>query len=71
MDTAQDETTEEAPVKNTSEVTITGVQMPFWSMVGLLLKWAFAAIPAAIVLAIIGFGFYFLFNVAIYLSAHH
>jgi hypothetical protein len=28
--------------------------MPFWSMVGFMIKWAIAAIPAAIVLFLIG-----------------
>lgn len=38
-------------------VTVTDVNMPFASMVGFMIKWALAAIPAMIILAfIIGFG---------------
>ncbi len=39
------------------EVTVTGFEMPFFNMVGFMVKWAFASIPAAIViLAVIMFG---------------
>jgi len=40
--------------KNTTEVTIVDVKMPFMSMVVFLVKSAIAAIPAFIILAIIG-----------------
>ena len=35
------------------EVIVTDVQIPFGSMVVLMIKWAFAAIPAAIIILII------------------
>ena len=36
------------------EVVVTDVKIPFWSMVVLMVKWAIAAIPALIILLIIG-----------------
>lgn len=36
-----------------NEVIIKDIQMPFWSMVTFMVKWAFAAIPAIIIVAII------------------
>ena len=36
------------------EVIVTDVQIPFWSMVVLMVKWAIAAIPAVIILLVIG-----------------
>lgn len=45
MDTASDART---------EVVVTDVQMPFWSMVVFMIKWALASIPAFIILAILG-----------------
>jgi hypothetical protein len=36
-----------------NEVIIKDIQMPFWSMVTFMVKWAFAAIPAIIIIAII------------------
>ena len=36
------------------EVVVTDVKIPFWSMVVLMVKWAVAAIPALIILIIIG-----------------
>jgi len=36
------------------EVIVTDVQIPFWSMVVLMVKWAIAAIPAVIILIVIG-----------------
>jgi len=38
-----------------SEVVIVDVDMPFTSMIGFMVKWAIAAIPALIILAIIFF----------------
>jgi hypothetical protein len=35
-----------------NEVVIRDIQMPFWSMVTFMVKWAFAAIPAMIIFAI-------------------
>ncbi len=39
-------TTDLAP---TTRVVVTDVDVPFWSMVALMIKWAFASIPALIV----------------------
>jgi len=36
-----------------TEVVITNVKMPFWSMVRFMVKWSIASIPAVIILAII------------------
>jgi len=36
------------------EVVDTDVRIPFWSMVILLVKWAIAAIPALIILIVMG-----------------
>jgi hypothetical protein len=36
------------------EVVVTDVKVPFWSMVVLMVKWAVAAIPALIILFVIG-----------------
>ena len=35
------------------EVVVTDVKMPFWSMVVIMIKWSFAAIPAVIILSLI------------------
>ncbi|MBO8093655.1 MAG: hypothetical protein J7D60_10125 [Prosthecochloris sp.] len=32
------------------EVVVTDIQMPFWSMVKFMIKWAIASIPAIIIL---------------------
>lgn len=37
-----------------NEVVITDIKMPFWSMVGFMVKWAIAAIPAIIILVFLG-----------------
>lgn len=34
-------------------VAIADVQIPFWRLVGIMIKWMFAAIPAAIIFSII------------------
>jgi hypothetical protein len=39
---------------NKIEVVITDIKIPFGSMVVLILKWALAAIPAMIILIILG-----------------
>jgi hypothetical protein len=36
------------------EVVVVDVKIPFWSMVVLMVKWAIAAIPAAIILFLLG-----------------
>lgn len=36
------------------EVIVTDVQIPFWSMVVLMVKWAIAAIPAVTILLVLG-----------------
>jgi len=36
-----------------TEVVVTNVKMPFWSMVRFMVKWSIASIPAVIILAII------------------
>lgn len=40
--------------KNPQRVIVTDIHMPFMSMVGFMVKWAIASIPALIVLAFIG-----------------
>lgn len=37
-----------------NEVVITDIKMPFWSMVVFMVKWAIAAIPAIIILSLLG-----------------
>jgi hypothetical protein len=39
---------------NTQEIVVTDIRIPFWSMVVLMVKWALAAIPAVIILIVIG-----------------
>jgi hypothetical protein len=39
---------------NTQEIVVTDIRIPFLSMVVLLVKWALAAIPAMIILIVIG-----------------
>lgn len=36
-----------------SDVIIKDIQMPFWSMVTFMVKWAFAAIPAIVIIGFI------------------
>ena len=36
------------------EIVVTDIKIPFWSMVVLMVKWALAAIPAVIILIVIG-----------------
>jgi len=38
-----------------ARVVVTDVDMPFWSMVGFMVKWAIASIPAAVILTLLGF----------------
>ena len=37
-----------------AEVVVTDIHMPFWSMVWFMVKWSIAAIPAIIILFVIG-----------------
>lgn len=39
---------------NSRQIVVTDIKIPFWSLVVLLVKWALAAIPAVIILVIIG-----------------
>jgi hypothetical protein len=36
-----------------SGVQITGISIPFWDLVAIMIKMAFAAIPAAIIIALV------------------
>ena len=36
------------------EVVVTDIKIPFWAMVVLMVKWAIAAIPAVVILIVIG-----------------
>lgn len=45
-----------------NEVSVTDIDMPFSSMIYLMIKWAIAAIPAAIILFILGAIFVSLFS---------
>ena len=40
--------------ENLTHIVVTDIKMPFWSMVILMIKWAIAAIPAFIILAVLG-----------------
>lgn len=44
-------------------VKITDIDLPFWSMVQILVKWALASIPALLILMLIFVGFTSLFGV--------
>lgn len=49
---------------NKQEVIVTDIQIPFWSMVVLMVKLAIASIPALIILSILGMlasGFFTIF----------
>jgi hypothetical protein len=46
--------TREAGAETITQVVVRDFDMPFWSMVGFMLKWAFASIPALIVLIMVG-----------------
>jgi len=43
-----------------TEVVVTNIKMPFWSMVAFMIKWTIATIPAMILLFFIGVGLVFL-----------
>lgn len=40
----------------TGRVVVVDVEMPFWSMVTLMVKWTIASIPAFLILALLAFG---------------
>ena len=40
--------------ETSAHVVVTDIRMPFWSMVVFMIKWAIAAIPALIILAVLG-----------------
>jgi hypothetical protein len=42
-------------VEKPTEVKVVGFDMPFWNMVGFMIKVVFAAIPALLILALISF----------------
>lgn len=42
--------------RESSSVIVTDIDMPFWSMVSFMVKWAIASIPAIIILALIVVG---------------
>lgn len=44
----------ETAVARTVRVSVVDINMPFPSMVGFMIKWALAAIPAFVILAVIG-----------------
>lgn len=52
----------------TMPVVLTGLSIPFWDLVVILVKLAIAAIPAVIILSMIS-GAIFLFGIAVF-SAH-
>jgi hypothetical protein len=41
--------------ETSQKVIVTDIHMPFASMVGFMVKWALASIPAMIILSIVGF----------------
>lgn len=46
--------TEPAAPSVTQRVTVTDIDMPFRSMVNFMVKWVLAAIPALLILAVLG-----------------
>lgn len=46
-------TNENNPLVTDGKVVVTDIQMPFGSMVLFMIKWALAAVPAAMILAVI------------------
>jgi hypothetical protein len=45
---------EQRMAKDKEGVIVTDIKIPFWSMVVLMVKWSIAAIPAGIILFLIG-----------------
>jgi len=48
-----------------NEVTIVGIDVPFLDIVGIIVKWTLASIPAAIMLGIVYLGFIAVFGTLI------
>ena len=42
------------PAAEAMDVYVSNINMPFWAMVGFIIKWSIAAIPAGILMLIIG-----------------
>ncbi|MFZ2642653.1 MAG: hypothetical protein WA117_16770 [Verrucomicrobiia bacterium] len=55
----------ETPDETPTAVIVTDIDMPFWSMVTFMFKWAIASIPALIALAFVGLVVSGLFTTAI------
>ena len=51
-----------------NEVVIKDINMPFWSMVGFMVKWSIASIPAVLILSFIFFIIYIFLGALIALS---
>ncbi len=49
--------------KKKTEVVITSIEIPFWRLVGIMMKWMIAAIPAAALFALLVLLVQFLFTV--------
>lgn len=43
------------PLRESQSVVVTDIHMPFGSMVAFMVKWAIAAIPAIVILSVVGF----------------
>jgi len=54
----------ESPLSR-QEGTVTDVNMPFWSIVRLMVKWAFASIPALVILFLVGVACSFAFTLIV------
>jgi len=39
--------------ENVTQITLTGIEIPFWSIVKFMVKWAIASIPAVIIVSIL------------------
>lgn len=50
-------------INGRQEVTVTDIDMPFWSMVKFMVKWTVATIPAMVLLFFIGIGFFFIASI--------
>ena len=48
--------------KKRTEVVITNVEIPFWRLVGIMMKWMIAAIPATALLSFLILLVHFLFT---------
>lgn len=54
-DLAAVKTNNQPAVNGRQSVTVTDIDLPFWRIVGIMVKWSIASIPAFIILAAIGF----------------